>query len=75
MTTKDKILIAEKVGEFALGWAIGSIAATTTKPKGIVDTVLCTVGTAALSFTVGRIFQKEFEEYCEEAFDVDMKHI
>ena len=73
MTTKDKLNITKKVGEFAIGWTIGSIAATTTKPKGIVDAVLCVIGASALSFTADRIFVKEFDKYCKEVFNVDME--
>lgn len=73
MTTKDKINIAEGICEFALGWAIGGIVGAVTKPKGIVDTVLTYVGSTAIAFTAGRIFQREFTEYCNDLFDVDME--
>ena len=70
MTTKDKLNIAKKVCGFAIGWTVGSIAATTTKPNGIVDAIINMVGTTAIAFTVGQVFDKEFTEFFEEYFDI-----
>lgn len=69
MCTKDKLNIVRKVCGFAIGWTIGSIAATTTKPKGLVDAALNLVGTTAIAFTVGQVFDREFTTLFEKTFN------
>ena len=68
MNTKDTLNIAKKVCGFAIGWTVGSIAATTTKPKGFVDATLCMIGSTAIAFTVGQVFDREFTALFEKNF-------
>ena len=73
MKTEDKLIIVEQVLEFAIGWTIGGVVYSVVKPKKGIDNILTTVGTAAIAFTAGRKFAKEFVELCESKMDVDLK--
>ena len=73
MKTEDKLVIVEQVLEFALGWTIGGVVHSVVKPKKGVDSILTTVGTAAIAFVAGRHFCKEFVELCDNKFDIDLK--
>ena len=73
MKTEKALVIAENVMEFAIGWTIGGVVYSVVKPKKGIDSILTTVGTAAIAFVVGRKFCKEFTELCENKLDVDLK--
>lgn len=72
MTTKDKIIVAEQVCEFAVGWTVGGIVHSIVKPKGFVDNVFTSVGTVAIAFLAGRAVGKAFTEICDKNFDIDI---
>ena len=72
MDTEKKLVIAEQVCEFAIGWTVGGIMLAAVKPKGVVDKTLTLIGSSALAFVAGRVFNKEFVEVCDNAFNVDL---
>lgn len=73
MTKTDKIVIAEQVCEFAIGWTIGGVVHSVVKPKKGIDNILTTVGTAAIAFIVGRAFGNAVTEICDKKFGIDME--
>ena len=73
MSTEKKLIVAEQICEFAIGWTIGGITNAVVKPKGAFDGVLTTVGSMAIAFVVGRTFGKEFAEACDNKLGTDLK--
>lgn len=75
MDTEMKCLIAEKVGEGILGYAIGTAVANTILPKCETkhEVVALAIGTGIVSWMTGRAFAKQFLKFCDEMFDTDFK--
>lgn len=73
MSKEKKLIIAEQVCEFAIGWTIGAAVTVVTQPKGVIDKALTLVGGSAIALVVGRKFNKEFVEICDKVFDVNLE--
>ena len=71
MDTEKKLNIVRGIGEFAIGWVIGSIAISVIQPKSAVEKALTMVGSSAVAIAIGGAFDKEFNETCEAVFDVE----
>ena len=73
MTKEKKLIIAEQVCEFAIGWTVGAVVMGVAKPEGTVNKLLTAIGGSAIALVVGRQFGKEFVEVCDKVLDVDLK--
>lgn len=75
MTTKDKCVVAELVGEVLLGGAIATCLNKTVIDKcDKSEKTLVVLGGLVGSFTVGRAFAKTFYKFCDEVFDTDFSY-
>lgn len=72
MDTEKKLVIAEQVCEFAIGFVVGGIINAVAQPKGFVNKTLTLIGSSAIAFVAGRAFNKEFVDVCDQVFDVDL---
>ncbi len=72
MDTKKKLEIVKYVGEFAIGWTIGAVTQCIIQPQGAFQKAMTLVGGAAIAITVGNAFDREFNDYCDTVWDVDM---
>ena len=72
MDTEKKLVIAEQVCEFAIGFVVGVIVQGAVQPKGFVNKTLTFIGSSALAFVAGRVFNKEFVDVCDKVLDVDL---
>jgi hypothetical protein len=73
MSKEKKLIVVEQVCEFAIGWTVGAAVMAVAQPKSALDKVLTSIGSTAIAYTVGRKFNKEFVEVCDQIFDVNLK--
>lgn len=73
MTKEKKLIIAEQVCEFAIGWTVGAVVMGVAQPEGTVNKLLTAIGGSAIALVVGRQFGKEFVEVCDAVLDTNLK--
>lgn len=72
METEQKCKIAEQIGEFVLGMAVGAVLNNTVLPKcNKFEKAIVVTGAGISSWMLGRTFAKHFYKFCDAAFDTD----
>lgn len=65
-------MIAEKIGEGLIGYAIGTALTKTILSKcNTTEKVFVTLGGTVLAWTAGRAFAKTFFKFCDNQFDTE----
>lgn len=73
MTTREKCMIAEQVGEVLLGAAGGIILKNTVLTKcNKCEQVFVTLGSAVGMWVLGRAFGKTFYRFCDDTFNTEI---
>lgn len=72
MDTRKTLVALGYVFNLAIGYTVPAVVFGLTKPKGVVESTLTTMGSFALGINVARKFNEEYTTLCKDAFDVDV---
>lgn len=74
MTTEQKFVVAEQIGEALLGGAIGITVTNVVFPKcdNAFEKAVVLLGTSIGSWMIGRTFCKHLAKFCDDAFDTEL---
>lgn len=76
MSTEEKCLIAEYVGEAIIGSALGIGLTKCVLPKcSPAEQVVVTLGGGIMGWMAGRAFAKQFLKFCDAIFDTEFEDI
>ena len=74
MELKKKCQIAEQVGEFVLGCAIGACISKNVLPNcNGIEKIFVSAGAGVCSWMAGKTFAKHFYKFCDDTFGADFK--
>lgn len=74
MNKRTMCLVAEQVGELAMGAAISIILDKTVMPKcTTAEKVLVQLGAMPCGWMLGRAWGKSFLKWCDEMFDTEFR--